>query len=169
MSPTTLSGPKRDTLDPAVVASPGFEPAAEFKTAPAPRLRPDKTRDRVLLLVSEYSGFTTDLLALNHHLRVDLGFDSEKLAELFAAVLDAFRLPREEHHLPRDLATITDLIRFVRVRIPAEGCVTPPTPSSLRVLVEFQNLFEDVVARNRSGCPEVSTHLSISRIPEENG
>lgn len=106
----------------------------------------DIVRDRVVLLVSEKTGYPTDMLALDLDLEADLGVDTVKQAELFAAIREEFRIPRDENLKLRDYPTLCHVIKFVKERLTPPG-TTKPTPVSLPVLVEPENEVDDVRKR----------------------
>jgi acyl transferase domain-containing protein/NAD(P)-dependent dehydrogenase (short-subunit alcohol dehydrogenase family)/acyl carrier protein len=78
----------------------------------------DDVKDRVLALVSEKTGYPIDMLALDLDLEADLGVDTVKQAELFAAVRGAYDIPRDENLKLRDFPTLAHVIQFVYDRRP---------------------------------------------------
>ncbi len=132
---------------PAQPTPPTSVPTGPLPTTPSGQFRSpfieDTVRDRVVLLVSEKTGYPTDMLALDLDLEADLGVDTVKQAELFAAIREEFRIPRDENLKLRDYPTLCHVIKFVKERLPAPG-TTKPTPTSLPVLVESENEVVDV-------------------------
>ena len=59
------------------------------------------------------TGYPRDLLDLDLDLEADLGVDTVKQAEVFAAVRERFAIPRQDNLKLRDFPTITHVIGFV--------------------------------------------------------
>ena len=74
---------------------------------------------QVVQIVSEMTGYPADLLDLDLDLEADLGIDTVKQAEMFAAVREQFAIPREENLRLRDFPTLNHVIGFARDRAPA--------------------------------------------------
>ncbi|WP_299024268.1 type I polyketide synthase [uncultured Thermanaerothrix sp.] len=68
----------------------------------------------VLNLVSERTGYPRDMLDLDLDLEADLGIDTVKQAELFAAVREQYGIPRREDVRLVDYNTLRKVIGFVR-------------------------------------------------------
>ncbi len=123
-------------------AVPGPTPAAAAPPAAAPR---DEVRDRVLALVAEKTGYPREMLAMDLDLEADLGIDTVKQAELFAAVRAAYGIERDPNLKLKDFPTLAKTVQFVydhrpdlRRVVPAEEPPradgldpreTPPTPA----------------------------------------
>ena len=69
-------------------------------------------KDRVLALVVEKTGYPSDMLDLDLDLEADLGVDTVKQAEMFAAIREAYNIPRDENRKLRDYPTIGHVIRL---------------------------------------------------------
>jgi len=115
---------RRPDLQPTVAAMPvASEPQLAMR-APAPEATPqpvvveDAVRERILGLVVEKTGYPKDMLDLDLDLEADLGIDTVKQAELFAAVRDIYGLARDENRKLRDYPTLSHVIRFVYERRP---------------------------------------------------
>ena len=84
--------------------------------------RPQTVRDRittaVLDIIERLTGYPRDLLDLDLDLEADLGVDTVKQAEVFAAVREQFGIPRDENLKLRDFPTLAHVIGFVRDRAP---------------------------------------------------
>ncbi len=112
------------------------EKRTDRKAAPAPAAvetpratEDDALRDTILRIVAEKTGYPVDMLALDLDLEADLGIDTVKQAEMFAAVRAAFDIPREATLKLRDFPTLAHVIEFARSRRPAEAApvaVEPP-------------------------------------------
>jgi acyl transferase domain-containing protein/NAD(P)-dependent dehydrogenase (short-subunit alcohol dehydrogenase family)/acyl carrier protein len=97
----------------------------EVKTPPSPPPKPaseqeksDSVKDRILALVVEKTGYPQDMLDLDLDLEADLGIDTVKQAEMFAAIREIYNIPRDENRKLRDYPTLAHVIRFVYSRRP---------------------------------------------------
>ena len=70
-------------------------------------------QERVLALVVEKTGYPPEMLDLDLDLEADLGVDTVKQAEMFAAIREMYNIPREENRKLRDYPTLAHVIRFV--------------------------------------------------------
>ncbi|PYX84042.1 MAG: hypothetical protein DMG68_21455, partial [Acidobacteria bacterium] len=57
----------------------------------------DSVKDRILALVVEKTGYPKDMLDLDLDLEADLGVDTVKQAEMFAAIREIYNIPRDEN------------------------------------------------------------------------
>ena len=73
----------------------------------------DSVKERLLALVVEKTGYPQDMLDLDLDLEADLGVDTVKQAELFAAIREIYGIPRDENRKLRDYPTLAHVIRFV--------------------------------------------------------
>ena len=91
----------------------------------------DSVKERILALVVEKTGYPKDMLDLELDLEADLGVDTVKQAELFAAVREIYNIPRDENRKLRDYPTLAHVIRFVYEKRPdlAGAPATPCSPS----------------------------------------
>ncbi len=131
---------KRPDLAIAVAASPAAPSAVkqEMKAAPAPPVvipatqdHGDAVKERILALVVEKTGYPKDMLDLDLDLEADLGVDTVKQAEMFAAIREIYSIPRDENRKLRDYPTLAHVIRFVFENRPdlAELSVPPSAPT----------------------------------------
>jgi len=107
-------------------------PAPVPTPAPAPaKPAADPVLEHILALVVEKTGYPAEMLDPDLDLEADLGVDTVKQAELFAAVREAYNIPREENLRLRDFPTLAHVVRFVRDRRPdlAEAAPAQPIPS----------------------------------------
>lgn len=118
--PMALSPTLRATPLPAPVVAPA--PVASESTA-------DPVKDQVLNLVAAKTGYPADMLDLDLDLEADLGVDTVKQAEVFAAVRETYDIPRDEKLKLRDFPTLAHVIRFVRERRPDLAGRAPETPA----------------------------------------
>ncbi len=103
--------------EPAPSAAPKSPEPAPHPAAPAAQPA-DPVRERVLALVVEKTGYPREMLDLELDLEADLGVDTVKQAELFAAIREIYGIPRDPDLKLRDFPTLTHVIRFVRDRRP---------------------------------------------------
>ncbi len=94
-----------------VAAVPLAAPAPSVP-APAAPVR-DAVVARVLAIVADKTGYPPDMLDLELDLEADLGVDTVKQAETFAAVREAYDIPRQENLKLRDFPTLRHVAQFV--------------------------------------------------------
>ena len=70
-------------------------------------------QERILALVVEKTGYPNDMLDLDLDLEADLGVDTVKQAELFAAIREIYHIPRDQNLKLRDFPTLRHVIGFV--------------------------------------------------------
>ncbi len=124
---------------PPVVAATG-QPETTKLTSPLPGTISASTsadgavKDRILALVVEKTGYPQDMLDLDLDLEADLGVDTVKQAEMFAAIREIYSIPRDENRKLRDYPTLSHVIRFVYENRPdlasAVASCTNPRSSS---------------------------------------
>ena len=68
----------------------------------------------VLAAVSEKTGYPSDVLDLDLDLEADLGIDTVKQAELFAAIRGQYGIARREDLRLSDYNTLAKVIQFVK-------------------------------------------------------
>src|SRR5271167_34747 len=105
---------------PAVIA-PVVTPEQEVKAAqPVPKEisveSSDPVKERILALMVEKTGYPQEMLDLDLNLEADLGIDTVKQAEMFAAVRAAYNIPRDENMKLRDFPTLAHVIKFAQDR-----------------------------------------------------
>ena len=71
---------------------------------------------KVLEIAAEKTGYPPDMLDLDLDLEADLGVDTVKQAEMFAAIRAAYNIPRDENLKLRDFPTLAHVIQFARDR-----------------------------------------------------
>ena len=87
-------------------------------------------KERVLALVAEKTGYPVDMLDLDLDLEADLGVDTVKQAEMFAAIREIYNIPRDENRKLRDYPTLAHVIRFVYEKRPDLGRTAVPRARS---------------------------------------
>ena len=126
-------------------AGPGSDLAATRRSRPRRgrrRAQPRSGEDPaapVLALVAEQTGYPPDLLDLELDLEADLGIDTVKQAEVFAAIREAYGIPFDDTLKLRDYPTLNHVVAFVEERAPdlqaeaeAEPAAEPATVAGNR-------------------------------------
>ena len=105
---------------PGLAAAKATAPQAPGAPAPAAAPAPagDSVRDRVMAIIAEKTGYPTDMLDMDLDLEADLGIDTVKQAEMFAAIRAAYDIPREDNLKLRDFPTLGHVIGFAYDRRP---------------------------------------------------
>lgn len=107
---------------PAPVAAPSQKPvpAPVQEPAPAPVVSApvaaagDEVVDVVVGTVAELTGYPRELLDLDLDLEADLGVDTVKQAEIFAAIREHYGVARDENLKLRDFPTLNHVIGWIR-------------------------------------------------------
>jgi len=134
------------------------EPAAPAPVAALPPAAPakdsagDSVKERILALVVEKTGYPQDMLDLDLDLEADLGVDTVKQAEMFAAIREIYNIPRDENRKLRDYPTLAHVIRFVYERRPDLLSAAPSSPA---------------VAEPPVPAPSPVTDVSIAQAPTD--
>ncbi|MBL8131521.1 MAG: acyltransferase domain-containing protein, partial [Anaerolineae bacterium] len=150
---------------PAVAAAPAPEPPEPVRIVqvipePAAPLEPPKPVEteqppaadltrKVLEIVAAQTGYPIDMLDLDLDLEADLGIDTIKQAETFAAIRAAFDIPRRDDLKLRDYPTLARVVQFVRDSRPdlAAPAVPAPVATAAPVTVTASNGGGDPVTR----------------------
>jgi NAD(P)-dependent dehydrogenase (short-subunit alcohol dehydrogenase family)/acyl carrier protein len=106
------------------------EPTEATPSVAASAATDDAIKEKVLEIVAEKSGYPKDMLDLDLDLEADLGIDTVKQAEMFAAVRAAYNIPRDENLKLRDFPTLTHVIKFARDRQPGITKAVAPGSSA---------------------------------------
>ena len=132
------SAPPTPTSTPTTVTAP-------IAAAPAPAAPSvtDPVAVKVLEIVAKQTGYPPDMLELELDLEADLGIDTVKQAEMFAAIRAAYDIERDENLALRDYPTLARAIDFVYEKrpdlrtgvgpegaMPSEASSTPAAPGS---------------------------------------
>ncbi|HKT69340.1 MAG TPA: SDR family NAD(P)-dependent oxidoreductase, partial [Terriglobales bacterium] len=118
---------------------PAAAPATTAQPAQAPSGGSDAVKERILALVVEKTGYPQEMLDLDLDLEADLGIDTVKQAEMFAAIREIYNIPRDESRKLRDYPTLAHVIRFVYEKRPDLAApalpvaVTQPAPAPAQV------------------------------------
>jgi len=119
---------REKTGTPAPEAAPAEAPAAAAAAeAPAPAAAEDDVTDTVVGIVSELTGYPPDLLDVELDLEADLGVDTVKQAEIFAAIRGHYGVARDDTLKLRDFPTLTHVIGWIRDK--TEATAPPKAPA----------------------------------------
>ena len=151
----TVEAPPPHAPDAAVV--PAELPAPAPAPAPAITSPPlaDTIAEHILALVVEKTGYPRDMLDLDLDLEADLGVDTVKQAEMFAAIREHYQIPRDPSLKLRDYPTLARVIQFVRERQPMAAPAAPivlPAPI-VATLDPIREKVLDIVA-DKTGYPK---------------
>jgi acyl carrier protein len=109
-----------------IVAAPAVSQTVAGLKAGSTGAEGDPVKARVLTLVAEKTGYPVDMLDLDLDLEADLGVDTVKQAEMFAAIREIYNIPRDENRKLRDYPTLAHVIRFVYEQRPDLASVATP-------------------------------------------
>ena len=118
---------------PAAVAP---APVAPAPAAALPTAEPaaDPVAEAVVSIVAGLTGYPAELLDLDLDLEADLGVDTVKQAEVFAAVRSRFGIERDESVRLRDFPTLRHVLDWVRPKLapesPAPAAAAPAAPAA---------------------------------------
>ncbi len=126
----------------ATVVAVAAQPVTPAPVVTAPAIGPDESvKDRILELMVEKTGYPKDMLDLDLDLEADLGVDTVKQAEMFAAIREIYNIPRDENRKLRDYPTLAHVIRFVYEKRPdlagtpaPQGASKPAAPAAAPVV-----------------------------------
>jgi NAD(P)-dependent dehydrogenase (short-subunit alcohol dehydrogenase family)/acyl carrier protein len=111
------------------VSQPPASTAAPVMTTDSP-LTADPVKQKVLNIVAEKTGYPQDMLDLDLDLEADLGVDTVKQADTFAAIRAAFDIPRQDNLKLRDYPTLSHVVKFVHDMRPDLVAGGQPTTAS---------------------------------------
>jgi acyl transferase domain-containing protein/NAD(P)-dependent dehydrogenase (short-subunit alcohol dehydrogenase family) len=122
---------------------------ASLPTTPAPaseRSTGDAVKERILALAMEKTGYPQDMLDLDLDLEADLGVDTVKQAEIFAAIREIYSIPRDQNRKLRDYPTLAHVIRFVYDKRPDLAGTAVPTRSQVTATTKATEEIKSVAA-----------------------
>ena len=112
--PTAAAG--QDLSEPS--PQPSRPSTASVAPPPTPVGGLDPIQKRVLEIVAATTGYPEEMLDLDLDMEADLGIDTVKQAEMFAAIREEWDIPRDETLQLRDYPTLARAIQFVFDRRP---------------------------------------------------
>ncbi|HET9409583.1 MAG TPA: SDR family NAD(P)-dependent oxidoreductase [Candidatus Sulfotelmatobacter sp.] len=120
----------------------------------------DDVKERVLTLVVEKTGYPKDMLDMDLDLEADLGIDTVKQAEMFAAIREIYNIPRDENRKLRDYPTLAHVVRFVHEKRPDLAAIAAPVATSASVPTAKVELITASLAH-----PSVPSVVNSSDVP----
>ena len=109
----------------------------------------ESVKERVLAMMAEKTGYPIDMLDLELDLEADLGVDTVKQAEMFAAIREIYNIPRDENRKLRDYPTLAHVIRFVYDSRPDLAGGASPAPTIVAVSSSPAPVIVEVAAPSR--------------------
>jgi acyl transferase domain-containing protein/NADP-dependent 3-hydroxy acid dehydrogenase YdfG/acyl carrier protein len=126
-------------IDTTPAAAPEPTSAPEQQPEPASvQLNTPDVRAAVVAIVSELTGYPTELLDPELDLEADLGVDTVKQAEVFASVRAKFDIERDETLKLRDFPTLNHVIGWIESKLdttpePTSAPEQQPEPASVQL------------------------------------
>ncbi len=145
--------PDLKPAEPRPVAS-GVQPLAGARSSAEPVPAGDAVQQEVLKIIAEKTGYPPDMLDLDLDLEADLGIDTVKQAEMFAAIRAAYDIPREDDLKLRDFPTLAHVIQFVYDRRPDLKPAEKPIESKIQPLAATRGSVAEPVAAEASAGSE---------------
>jgi len=112
--PERIKGPTPPIAEPKATIAPTENLISAMPVVPSG----DSVKERILALVVEKTGYPSEMLDLDLDLEADLGIDTVKQAEMFAAIREIYNIARDENRKLRDYPTLAHVIRFVYEKRP---------------------------------------------------
>jgi len=131
----------------------------------------DAVKQRILELVVEKTGYPKDMLDLDLDLEADLGVDTVKQAEMFAAIRETYNIPRDENLKLRDFPTLSHIIRFVYDRRPdlARPSGDRPTGEPIGAILQPPQQLKTQTPRKSDAAGPYSVHPAGPPVTPTNG
>ena len=149
----------RPDLKTPVVQTPVAQtPVAQTPPPAAPA--EDSVRARILALVVEKTGYPQEMLDLDLDLEADLGVDTVKQAEMFAAIREAYSIPRDPNVKLRDFPTLARVIQFVYDHRPDLKSAAPQETPAATAVDPIQDRILDLVVE-KTGYPKEMLDLDL--------
>jgi NAD(P)-dependent dehydrogenase (short-subunit alcohol dehydrogenase family)/acyl carrier protein len=139
--------------------------------APKPAAQADLVKERILALMVEKTGYPQDMLDPDLDLEADLGVDTVKQAEMFAAIREIYNIPRDENRKLRDYPTLAHVIRFVYEKRPdlAGTAVISSVPPAIAKEESKPALAQPVVLASTEGVTDSVRERILSLMVEKTG
>jgi acyl transferase domain-containing protein/NAD(P)-dependent dehydrogenase (short-subunit alcohol dehydrogenase family)/acyl carrier protein len=118
LTPVAAAATLTESVATMAVSAPQSTPVM---AAPAPAtvgMEAEPVKQMVMQIIAEKTGYPMDMLDLDLDLEADLGIDTVKQAEMFAAIRATYDIPREDNLKLRDFPTLARTIQFVYDRRP---------------------------------------------------
>ena len=158
--PTVVSSPSSVAAAPEPVTTDNRQP-----TTNNGQLTTDVVTEQVLAIVADKTGYPPEMLELDLDLEADLGVDTVKQAETFAAVRAAFAIPRKDDLKLRDYPTLASVIQFVRDNRPDLASPVVSSPSSVAAAPETRTTTDNQPRTTDHGQPTTDADRVPRRVP----
>ena len=136
----TEPAPKPQPVAAHKIEVPAPAPAPKAAAPAKSALSEESVKTAILELVTQKTGYPKDMLDIDLDMEADLGIDTVKQAELFAAMRDAYNIPRKDGVKLKDYPTIRHCINFVMTEAGnpsaapvAEAPAAQPAPAAHKV------------------------------------
>ena len=149
---------------PAPVAAPA--PQAQEPVAPAAAAA-DDVEEIVVRIVAEKTDYPPDMLDLDLDLEADLGVDTVKQAEVFAAIRGHYDIPRDENLKLNEFPTLAHVVGFVRERRPDQPAAAPTTPETVAVTLSPAAFDESPATPGGNGAEDAAIRQRVLEIVGE--
>ncbi|MGB8646019.1 MAG: SDR family NAD(P)-dependent oxidoreductase [Anaerolineae bacterium] len=133
-----FAGEQRTVVDSKQNTEPDRSQLAVVPADHRPPAAFDSIAGKVLEIVASKTGYPSEMLDLDLDLEADLGIDTVKQAEVFAAIREAFNIPRRDNLRLRDYTTLARVITFVKEGIGTQATATAPLAPTPDVQVEYK-------------------------------
>ncbi len=132
----------------------------------------EAVKNHLLALVSEKTGYPVEMLDLDLDLEADLGIDTVKQAELFAAARTYYGIPRREDLILADYNTLRKVVGFMQKNVnqaaPIKTEEVPVTVETKVVVASDAKLPEPQVVSLSANSEEIKAHV-LSVVSEKTG
>jgi acyl transferase domain-containing protein len=156
-----------ESLAPAAIPLPATTSTAAEESGMAAPAADAEATEAIVEIVSGLTGYPPDLLDPDLDLEADLGIDTVKQAEVFAAVRERFGVARDDNLRLRDFPTLTHVIGWIRAKTAlgeAGGqkgkAATPPTSEP-----QPATTVADRIATTRMAGPVAGDLAATDRVP----
>ena len=147
---------------PEATASPVAHTASALPIRAAETPAEDPIREKILEIVAEKTGYPKEMLDLDLDLEADLGVDTVKQAEMFAAVRVAYNIPRDENLKLREFPTLAHVIKFAHDR---QTVVAVAPASQSEPLTPADTISQAAPLAVESARPVLASFDAADRIP----
>ncbi|HOI43255.1 MAG TPA: beta-ketoacyl synthase N-terminal-like domain-containing protein, partial [Elusimicrobiales bacterium] len=114
--------------EPKPAPAPAVQAAAPAATVTA-ELSEESVKTEILDMITAKTGYPKDMLELDLDMEADLGIDTVKQAELFAAMREHYAIPRKDNVSLKDYPTIRHCIKFVLDEKSGAAASAAPQPA----------------------------------------
>jgi NAD(P)-dependent dehydrogenase (short-subunit alcohol dehydrogenase family)/acyl carrier protein len=149
------------------IPSPQIPAITKEQSAPAPGIETDEVRETVLGIIAEKTGYPPDMLDLDLDLEADLGIDTVKQAEMFAAIRAAYDIQREDNLKLRDYPTLAHTIQFVYDRKPHlrnKAIAASPAPDVKPAAAEVSSAATHTVVGSMDAANSIPRRVPVAQL-----